>query len=233
MRCRDSLETMKLMRKPARMIQTFNDRYPLVGPAFWISSVQYFITQIVVAHAWTNHYSLSRNTISDLGNTVCGVYSGRFVCSPLHSWMNASFVVLGLTMISGSMLIYHEFRKSPASAVGFSFMALAGLGTVLVGLFSENAAGPFHLIGAALPFFIGNVALVVLGLALDIPRAFRYYTILSGLIALIALLLFYTHTYLGLGQGGMERLTAHPQTVWLIVFGIYMSANHFRRSAKN
>ncbi len=165
MRCRDSLETMKLMRKPARMIQTFNDRYPLVGPAFWISSVQYFITQIVVAHAWTNHYSLSRNTISDLGNTVCGVYSGRFVCSPLHSWMNASFVVLGL--------------------------------------------------------------------ALDIPRAFRYYTILSGLIALIALLLFYTHTYLGLGQGGMERLTAHPQTIWLIVFGIYISANHFRRSAKN
>lgn len=215
------------------MIKTFNDRYPLVGPVFWMTSVQYFITQIVVAHAWTSFYSLSRNPISDLGNTACGVYSGRLVCSPLHNWMNASFVVLGLTMIAGSLLIYHEFRKSRAGAVGFNFMALAGFGTILVGLFPENTVSALHALGAALPFFIGNVGLIVLGLALDIPRAFKYYTIFSGVIALIALVLFYTNIYLGIGQGGMERITAYPQTIWLIIFGIYMSSNHFRGRTSN
>lgn len=114
------------------------DRFPLVGPIFWMVSIQYYVIQLVVARAWTTHFSLTSNLISDLGNTACGQYSGRFVCSPEHALMNASFLTLGLTMIVGSVLIYHEFRESRGTAVGFGFMALAGAGTLLVGLFPEN-----------------------------------------------------------------------------------------------
>lgn len=214
--------------KPSKAIKTFTDRYPLIGPSFWILSVQYFVTQLVVAHAWSRPYSLTQNTISDLGNSVCGPYGSRFVCSPLHNWMNASFIVLGLFMIVGSTLIYHEFHRSWGSAVGFGCMAVAGIGTVLVGLFPENTISSLHIIGAALPFLVGNIGLVVLGTALSLPRLLRYYTILSGAIALFALALLLTNNYLGIGLGGMERITAYPQTVWLIVFGIYMSSNHSR-----
>jgi hypothetical membrane protein len=215
--------------RPAKMIKTFTDRYPLIGPSFWMLSLQYFVTQLVVAHAWTNHYSWAQNTISDLGNSACGTYGDRFVCSPLHDWMNASFILLGLSMIIGAVLIYQEFRESRGSAVGFSCMALAGFGTLLVGLFPENTVSSLHVIGAALPFLIGNLGMVVLGSVLALPRSLRIYTILSGGIALLALLLFIMNTYLGLGLGGMERLTAYPQTLWLIAFGIYMSGNHVRR----
>jgi len=112
--------------------------------------------------------------------------------------------------------------------IGFSFMALAGIGTILVGLFAENTIASHHVFGAALPFVIGNLALLVLGLSLDLPKAFRYYTLISGVLSLSAFLLFITHHYLGIGIGGMERLAAHPQTIWLIAFGVYMSRPHFQ-----
>ncbi len=200
----------------------------MVGPIFWMVSLQFFIVQYIVAHAWAVRYSLAANTISDLGNTACGVYGGRYVCSPQHALMNASLIVLGCTMVIGSVLIYHEFRRSFAEALGFGFMALAGLGTIMVGIFAENTIASLHVLGAALPFLIGNVALLIFSQALELPRLFRLYTIVSGVVALLAFGLFATHHYLGLGIGGMERLVAHPQTIWLIVFGLYMTRNHYR-----
>jgi hypothetical membrane protein len=212
--------------KPSTIIKTFTDRYPFVGPAIWILCIQYFITQIVVGRAWSIHYSLAHNTISDLGNTACGLYGGRFVCSPLHGLMNASFIMLGITMATGSFLIYQEFKENRASLVSFSFMAAAGVGTLMVGLFPENTSSVLHTIGAGLPFFIGNLSLLILGLDLRVPIALKVYTLLSGLISLIALVLFVTNHNLGLGTGGMERIVAYPQTIWLIIFGIYISYNH-------
>jgi hypothetical membrane protein len=107
-------------------------------------------------------------------------------------------------------------------------MALAGAGTLLVGLFPENTVHILHEIGALLPFLIGNFGLLVLGFSLDIPKTLRYYSLLSGFISLIGLVFFLTRHYLGLGIGGMERVTAYPQTMWLIVFGLYISSNHIK-----
>ncbi len=111
-------------------------------------------------------------------------------------------------------------------------MGIGGLGTLLVGLFPENTIVALHILGAALPFSIGNLGIVILGLALDIPRSLRAYTLLTGTVALMALVLLISRHYLGLGPGGMERLTAYPQSTWLIVFGIYMSRSHFRNKAQ-
>ncbi len=216
------------MRPLSKRIETFHDRYPLVGPSFWIASVQYFIAMATVAMFWPTHYSVFNNTISDLGNSACGIYSGRYVCSPLHTWMNLSFIVLGITMAAGSTLIYQEFKKTRASWVGFSFMALAGIGTILVGLFPENSVSALHGLGAALIFGIGNVGLVVLGYSLDMSKGMRIYTTASGFVSLAAFVLFVTHAYLGLGIGGMERLAGHLQTLWLIIFGLYLTNSHYR-----
>jgi hypothetical membrane protein len=135
--------------------------------------------------------------------------------------MNISFVTLGLCMTLGALLLYRYHGKSTASKVGFGLLALAGLGTALVGLFPENTVAPLHVMGAAMPFLLGNIALVLLGFTLRAPHVLRLYTTVSGLVALSALVLFLTHTYLGIGIGGMERITAYPQTIWLIVFGLH------------
>jgi hypothetical membrane protein len=215
--------------RSSRLIEGFTGKYPLTGPSLWILSIQYFIVQVVAAMTWKTHYSLLSNTISDLGNTACGLYGSRQVCSPLHGLMNASFILLGVTMYFGAILIYQKFRKNPSVALGFNFMALAGVGTIIVGLFPENTVSGLHTLGATLPFFIGNVGMVILGLSLAIPKPLRYYTLFSGAISLIALALLLTNHYLGLGIGGMERITAYPQTIWLIIFGIYISRNYIQK----
>src|SRR5665213_3078509 len=118
------------MKSLAR-IKTFTDHYPLVGPAVWMLSIQYYVIQAIVALHYIPSYSIRSNTISDLGNSSCGIYSGRAVCSPLHNLMNASFILLGVTMATGSLLIYQEFKESMAILAGFSLMAIAGLGTLM------------------------------------------------------------------------------------------------------
>jgi hypothetical membrane protein len=211
-------------------VKTFNDKYPLVGPTMWIMTVEYFIIQIIVAAKWKVSYSLSSNTISDLGNTSCGLFNHRYVCSPLHNLMNGALIGLGVFMMIGSILIYQEFKETKLASVGFSFLFLGGIGTVLVGIFPENTISALHIIGASLPFLIGNVGLVVLGISLTLPSSLRIFTLVVGLISLIAFFCYINNFYLGLGDGGMERVVAYPQTIWLIIFGLYISKNHYSRS---
>lgn len=199
------------------------NRVTLLGPVLWILSIQYFIIQIIVADAWHSPgYSWLHNYISDLGNTVCGYYGARYVCSPLHPLMNASFIALGTLMIAGSLLTYRKYKENLDCLFGFGFMAIAGIGTILVGTFPENTIRHLHTFGADLAFIFGNLSMVVLGLSLyKVKYAMRVYSLLSGVIALIALAFSAGHDYFGVGVGGMERIQAYPQAVWLIVFGVY------------
>jgi hypothetical membrane protein len=205
--------------------------YPRLGPILYAAGVQYFVVQLLVALRWSPPYSISRNTISDLGNTACGSWNGRYVCSPLHDLMNLSFIVLGVTTMAGSVLVYREFAQGRAAAAGFAAMAAAGLGTVMVGLFPENSVPALHGVGAALPFVLGNIALFVLAFALEMPVPLRAYAFFSGSVAILGLAAFASSHYLGLGEGGMERIVAYPQTIFLVVIGCYLIALAERRSA--
>jgi hypothetical membrane protein len=147
--------------------------------------------------------------------------------------MNASLILLGAFMTGGALLIYQEFKKERFTIAGFWFMALSGIGTILVGIFPENSISILHEIGAGLPFILGNIGVLILGLKLDIPKKLKTYSVITGIVALIGIVLFITKSYLGLGIGGMERIAAYPQTIWLIVFGIYMSKNRYIKIKKS
>lgn len=194
------------------------------GAFLWLISIQYYIVQLIAAGGWHSPtYSWAHNTISDLGNTACGQYGSRQVCSALHPLMNASFVLLGLTMISGAFLLRRSLSENRLADLGFTAMAISGIGTVLVGLFPENSVSALHITGAALPFILGNLGMIAIGAALKrLPVFLRGYTMLSGIAGLIALPQLLAGTYLGLGIGGMERVVAYPQSIWMIVFGAYL-----------
>lgn len=204
---------------PLRRPGVLAGRRPLAGPVLWLSCVQYFLVQAWVAAAWEPPYSWRLDAISDLGATRCGQFDGRSVCSPWHGLMNTSLVLLGLSMTIGSALLYRELR---GSRTGFLLMGTAGAGAVLVGLFPEDTTYWAHIAGADLAFLLGNIALIVFGRRLPLPRWLRWYSIASGAVALVALCLFLTHHRFFLELGGMERVVAYPQTIWLIVFGLYM-----------
>lgn len=207
----------------------YSGRHPRLGPVLYLSSIQFFVVQVIVAWQWSPPYSVSRDTISDLGNTACGTWSGHFVCSPLHGLMNVSFVVLGMSMALGSALVARHFAGNRAAVVGLTAMAVSGMGVVVVGAFPENSVPAFHGLGAAVPFVAGNAALIVLASALRIPVFLRLYTFSSGALALLALVSYASSYDAGLGQGGIERVVAYPQVIWLVVAGLYLLVRSPRR----
>lgn len=211
----------------ARRFRNLSNRYPFAGPLMWLLTFQFFIAEIVTANSWAKlPYSYRLNAISDLGAVGCGLFDDdRFVCSPLHGIMNGSLILLGITMAVGSVLLYTRLRKSK---VGFSLMTLAGIGTFLVGIFPEDTVFWAHIVGQDLAFVLGNVALIVFGFTLPAPRVFRWYSITSGTVALVALVLFLSHHRLFLELGGMERTVAYPLLLWLIVAGGYFATRRVR-----
>jgi hypothetical membrane protein len=199
-----------------------------LGAIAWLFAIQFFVTQLVVQAAWTTPFSLAHNFISDLGNTACAPYpagSDKYVCSPWHTWMNASFIALGLSILVGAVLVRPALPSGFTRAAGLVLLALAGLGLVLVGLFPENENIGLHTLGAGTQFVCGNLGLIVLGIAMlgaRWPPALTAFTIASGAIGLLATGLFQLGHYLGLGIGGMERVAVYPLPIWLMVTGGYL-----------
>ncbi len=189
-------------------------------------AIQFFVAQIVVGLAWTTHYSLGKDYISDLGNTTCGPFEvGRevlYVCSPWHAVMNVSFVLFGAAMAFSAILFARALPRSRVRTVGLVLLAIAAPGPVLVGLFPEDVDLAIHKLGAGAQFICGNLAMIVL--SLPILRVLRrpglaLFSLASGVVGLMATLLFVLEVYLGLGIGGMERFAAYPSPLWLVVIG--------------
>ena len=245
MNATSSLSWAVLKGRIAHRAKTFNARYDWMGPTVAALSAWYFLAQIIVgwvfnpprgSHPGGPEYSFVKNTISDLGNTACGQYGGSQVCSPRYVLMDLSFAVLGVAMAVGSLLIYREFtnsqlsRERVAALLGFILLAIAGVGTILVGLSPENTDGVLHVTGAVMAIGVGNVGILVLGFALvSIPEGLRQFMLGSASVSLVAAISFGMKHQFGLGAGGMERIAAYPETVWLIMFGIYITRNHYLR----
>jgi hypothetical membrane protein len=160
-------------------------------------------------------YSVSGNYISDLGATcraTCTVYQ------PSAFIFNSSVILLGILIILSSYFIWREFNSSIIAAL----FCLSGLGAVGVGLFPETA-GVLHLIVSFMTFFFGALAAIVANRFVKAP--FSYFSVLMGISSLTALVLYGLNVYLGLGQGGMERMIAYPVLMWAIGFGGYMMSN--------
>ncbi|MFH8836373.1 DUF998 domain-containing protein [Streptomyces sp. NPDC017868] len=198
-----------------------------IGCAAWIAGVgQFFVVHGIVESAWVRPYSWAHNNISDLGNALCALQSEpepRFICSPEHSLMNGSFVVLGALLAVGAVLTGPLWRRGAAAVTARVLVAGAGLGFVLAGLAPADTDENLHVLGALLIMGLGNIGLVAAGggLARELPGALRRATSALGLVALTAFGLFLSRHYLGLGMGGMERVAALPVLLWALAAGAY------------
>lgn len=217
--------------QPAPAMST--ERYgPLVhrsvrhGAIVWlVATIQFLVGMVVTQIGYGSSYSLTRNYISDLGANTCGTYDGRMVCSPWHLVFNVSIVVFGLLLLLGIVLVQTGFPPRGTRTVGLGLLAISAVGAIGVGLSPETYNITIHTISAFLAFAGGGLALIVLGIAMFRDTrwdGFRAYTMLSGLVDLIALALFATKTYGPLGVGGMERLIVAPVLLWAIVVSIHL-----------
>jgi len=112
----------------------------------------------------------------------------------------------------GSYFIWREFQNRLISLL----LGLSAIGMVGVGLFPETA-GIIHTIVSFITFFFGGLSAIASYKLVKAP--FAYLSVLMGMISLIALVLFGSKIFMGLGPGGMERMIAYPLLLWLIGFG--------------
>jgi len=198
--------------------------------AWLIGSVQFIVAMVVVQLGWSDAhpYSLKDNYISDLGNTQCGDFpsgSSTYVCSPWHVVFNGSVIALGLLILLGVILVRTALPPRRSSTVALGLIALAGIGAICVGVWPENVNGAIHGIASLLAFVGGSLGLIIVALAMLRDTrwdGYRAYSLLSGLVELVATVLFVFGEYVGLGVGGMERLIVAPLLLWLIVASVHL-----------
>jgi len=160
-------------------------------------------------------YDVSVQTISDLGAT-CKSGVCEFV-QPSSDIFNASIVLLGIMLLVTAYFL----RKGSGSKSLSLFEGLAGVGSIGVGTFNESY-GAAHVFFSAFTFFsIGIQALLVFKVA---RPPLSYISAVTGVITLVAIVLYGTDTYLGLGQGGMERMVVYPVLLGALAFGGYLMA---------
>ncbi|MFI0811857.1 DUF998 domain-containing protein [Streptomyces echinatus] len=198
-----------------------------IGYSAWIAGVvQFFAIHWIVESAWARPYSWARNNISDLGNAHCAMQQEpepRYICSPEHGLMNISFIALGTLLVVGAALTGPMWRRGAIAAIARFLLAGAGLGFALAGLAPADVHENQHILGALLIMGTGNIGLLLAGagLSIRVPGPLRWATSLLGITAVMALGLFFSHHYLGLGMGGMERVAALPLLVWTLAVGTH------------
>lgn len=178
------------------------------GVILFIGAI-HFVFGLLIAEFLYPGYSASANYISDLGATC------RATCiihQPSAYIFNTSISFFGCMALVGSYFIWREFQNRLISLL----LGLSAIGIVGVGLFPETA-GIIHTIVSFITFFFGGLSAIASYKLVKAP--FAYLSVLMGMISLIALVLFGSKIFMGLGPGGMERMIAYPLLLWLIGFG--------------
>lgn len=167
---------------------------------FLFAGTTQFAIGLILAEAVDAGYSVRSNYISDLGIRVG---------APIF---NGSIILLGITAFLTSWFLYRAF----ADRILMIVVVLAGIGAIGVGVFTE-AYGTIHTIVSFITFLFAAMSAILAFRILRPP--FSYLSIPLGLSSLVALGLFASGTYLGLGVGGMERMIVYPVLAWGIGLG--------------
>jgi hypothetical membrane protein len=185
-----------------------DSRYRWGGLA-WALTLQFFVVEAIAASQYGG-YSYSANVISDLGTADS---SARLL-------MNASFVLQGLLIAAGALLLGPGLSGT-GGRLARALLVIAGLGVLLVGVFPSDGNATVHEIAAGAHFLGGGLGLIALAYGLR-PRSEALGTALAllGLVGVIGTIFFGSVVFLGLGEGGMERVAAYVLPLGLPVAGI-------------
>lgn len=204
----------------------------LAGAIAWILSAILIPAQIIVALMWPRGYSLTGNTISDLGVTACAQYaeSGqhlREVCSPGFQLFNISMIISGALIVLGALLL-HGWWNRRSGRVGTICLAIAGAAVAVVGLAPWDLYPEFHDAFATAQAILQWSAMLLLAIAAG-PGAFRRVTVAAAVVSVAGFLLFVSALEGAqipvLGLGGSERLSFDTLTVWNMCVGIAILAH--------
>ena len=179
------------------------DERKWAGMLIFLAGAQFSVF-LVIAEAIYPGYSVSGNFISDLG------------VGPAANVFNGSVILLGLLAFGAVYVSRRLFDR-----VLLILLLLTGIGAVGVGVFTE-AFGGVHTVVSFIAFVFAGLSAIWSSRFVKPPLS--YVAIVLGVFGLLALVLFAAKVYLGLDQGGMERMIVYPVLAWAMSFGGYMMA---------
>jgi hypothetical membrane protein len=188
-----------------------------VGALALVVAAAQFVVAMIAVESQFPGYSLTSNYISDLGNTATSKY--WFVFS-------ASIIAFGVLALLGLWLIRTAFREKSSRTIGLGLLMVGAVSAILVGCFPENLEAGVHTVVSDTTFFGSGLGLIVLTFAMLRDTRWdrlRLYTLVSGVITMIAIGVAAAGRQGALGVGGIERVIVAPVILWAIVAGIHLA----------
>lgn len=209
------------MSRPARRIRPLT----ALGIGAWAVQPLYVAAELIAAAAATAPYSLLHHTISDLGAVSCTdvayPYGAVAVCSPLHALANGAFIVFGVLIAVGAVLLRTHLGRGGWARTSVVAFVVAGLGSIGSGLTPLDQALELHVLVSTPTFLAQPVALLAAGIALRRRhRGLAVSGLLTGAVTLLASLTFFALSLSPDWGGLLERLALWPAYGWLLAFAL-------------
>lgn len=198
------------------------------GACAWLLTLQFFVVEAIAASRIPG-YSRATDTISALGG----------LASPAHRLMDASFLLQGVLILAGALLLRPALRGRGAR-VAPVLLGASAVGVVIVGIFPLDTNTVTHAVGAVLHLVGAGLGLLALAYGLR-PRSEALGTtiVLLGLVSTAMTVFFLVGVTDFLGRGGTERAAAYPLPIALALtaaylwrFGAATEATDARQSAR-
>jgi hypothetical membrane protein len=187
----------------------------ILGPMIWL-------LMIGIAGAMRPEFSHIRDYISELGERG----------SSTELMMRyAGFVFTGFLYLCYATTLMTGFRDNWLAVLGSGLLVLDGLGRIGSGVFpcdpgcdGVSASQDLHRLFATIGFLSGVLAAVVWGIIFfrqGWPRSLAVYSIVTGIAALILLILMQWSN----SPGCLEHLASGILSLWLLLFAVRLMRN--------
>jgi hypothetical membrane protein len=186
----------------------------IVSPMLWLGL-------IAVAGALRPDFSHLTNYISELGERG----------SATEAWMRgAAFEFTGFLYLCFAAAVWATVRRGPAVTIACLLIALEGFGRMGAGVFPcdpgcvrVSETQDLHKLFATVGFCSGILAAILWGILFRrLPpfRSLSWFSIASGIVALVALLLMSSENNPFGAPGLPEHLATAVLSIWLFVFAV-------------
>ncbi len=176
----------------------------IAGLLIFLGVAQGFLA-IFVAEALYPGYNTSQYFVSDLG------------AGPSALIFRSSLLLMGILGIVGVYLIQQVF-KSMVFSFCLGLMVFSEIGTAF---FTIDAFPVVHSIFSIIMIVFAGIS-AIMSYRFENPP-FSYVSVALGLVTFSALVFLVFCIFLGLGRGGMERMSLYPALLWLIGFGAQLT----------
>src|SRR6478736_677590 len=129
-------------------------RAALLGALVLLLRPTYIAAEVVTAAATTGGYSFVADSVSRLGEVGCTAA----YCSPRHEVMNGAFMVYGVALAVGALLLARQLGPWVTG-----LLVVSGLSSYATGLAPLDQDATLHALAAAPLFVAQPLALLLLG----------------------------------------------------------------------